>query len=372
MFATVFFTALGATGIAACFGLGLVAPLLAAFRLLHARFALQLGGRAAGRRVMCLSEQPLRPQLSAAQRRFAADTRSLLADLDHACSHIYRFSDSPFGPWWQQVFASLSDSAYASAIGINGEVWRWLRQAEALLDNAVEPADPSLETATITVRAMLFDARPLGPRLEVLVAVVARVDDGLRTHGGAPYRDQLAAPRPSPADSVTDPQASVSGAQRRRRYDQALEVCGNAIQAIVRRYAEPPEHDDLYQEIRLAVWNALPAYRGDSSLRTYVLRIARYRAITFKQRRVVLDGEREWLDRAPPPDELLDETRERRALGRAIKGLPAKLRFALEMRLEGFTYREIAQRLAITEKNASVRVSRARQAVKRSLCAEAG
>ena len=370
MGAALFFTALAAAGIAACFPLGLAAPIFHVFRLLRAGVLLRSRGRTVGDLVQRGGEQPLPPHLSAAHRSFAFDTRSLLADLEHAHSHAYRFSGSPGGGWWQQLVASQSHSAYASTIGMTGEVWRWLRQAEALLDDVTEPAGAQLDPVTTAVRTMLFDVRPLSEHLEPLVTLVGRVDAGLRAQGSAPYRDRLLAPPPSLAESATAPPSRVSDEESQRRYEHALSECKTAIRTIVRRFSEPADHADLFQEIRLAVWKALPAYRGDSSMRSYVLRIARYRAITFRERKVVLEGERVWLDDAPEADEVLDQMRQRRALAHAIERLPGKLRLALELRLAGATYREIAEQLAITEKNASVRVSRARTALKRSFCAE--
>jgi RNA polymerase sigma factor (sigma-70 family) len=41
----------------------------------------------------------------------------------------------------------------------------------------------------------------------------------------------------------------------------------------------PADRDDLFQEMVLAVWQALPSFRGESSPRTYLFRIARNRAI---------------------------------------------------------------------------------------------
>ena len=43
--------------------------------------------------------------------------------------------------------------------------------------------------------------------------------------------------------------------------------------------------EDLLQEIRLAIWVALPRFRGESSLRTFVFRIAHNRALTHVWRR---------------------------------------------------------------------------------------
>lgn len=57
-------------------------------------------------------------------------------------------------------------------------------------------------------------------------------------------------------------------------------------------------------------------------------------------------------------------------LARAIDRLPGKLRLALELHLPSATYRDIGEQLAITEKNAFVRVSRARTTLKQSFCPE--
>lgn len=371
MGAALFFTALAAAGIAACFPLGLAAPIFHLFRLFRAGVLFPSQGHALGDLVQRAAEQSLPAHLCAAHRSFAIDTRSLLADLEHAHAHAYRFSSSPGGGWWQQLVASQSHSTYASTIGITGEVWRWLRHAEALLDNVSEPPSAQLEPVTKAVRAMLFDARPLSEHLQPLATLVGRVDAGLRTQTSAPpYRDRLPVPAPAQPEAATPAPSPMSADESRRRYEHALSDSNTAIRAIVRRFSEPADHADLFQDIRLAVWKALPAYRGDSSIRSYVLRIARYRAITFRERKVVLEGERIWRDAAPEPDEHLDRLRQRRALAHAIDNLPGNLRLALELRLAGATYREIGEQLAITEKNASVRVSRARTALKRRFCTE--
>src|SRR5207245_2506543 len=43
---------------------------------------------------------------------------------------------------------------------------------------------------------------------------------------------------------------------------------------------EPQARQDLLQEIRLAIWVALPKFRNESSLRTFIFRIAHNRALT--------------------------------------------------------------------------------------------
>src|SRR6476620_6586809 len=42
--------------------------------------------------------------------------------------------------------------------------------------------------------------------------------------------------------------------------------------------------EDLVQDVYIAIWRALPAFRGESSIRTFVARIATNRAITHVAR----------------------------------------------------------------------------------------
>src|SRR5438045_4607429 len=45
-----------------------------------------------------------------------------------------------------------------------------------------------------------------------------------------------------------------------------------------------PDGEDLFQEIFLAVWRALPGFRGESSTRTWLYRIAHNVALTWQAR----------------------------------------------------------------------------------------
>jgi RNA polymerase sigma-70 factor, ECF subfamily len=123
------------------------------------------------------------------------------------------------------------------------------------------------------------------------------------------------------------------------------------------------DHDDLMQDILVAIWQALPRFRGDSSERTFVFRIAHNRGCTFLARRrhdepLLLDVPIP--DPRPGPDEALDEARRREQLARAVRLLPDAQRQAVLLRLEGFSLSEIAALQATSEANVSVRLTRAR------------
>jgi RNA polymerase sigma factor (sigma-70 family) len=44
------------------------------------------------------------------------------------------------------------------------------------------------------------------------------------------------------------------------------------------------EDEDLYQEILMEAWKALPSFRGDSSFSTWVYRVALNTALTWRRR----------------------------------------------------------------------------------------
>lgn len=124
------------------------------------------------------------------------------------------------------------------------------------------------------------------------------------------------------------------------------------------------EQDDLFQEMMIALWKALPTYRGDCSERTYVYRIAHNRAISYLARRrplaAGLDEEAELPATAPTPEQALSSEEEAARLAGAVARLPVGHREVVALALEGLSYREIADVLGLTESNVGARLTRAR------------
>ena len=74
--------------------------------------------------------------------------------------------------------------------------------------------------------------------------------------------------------------------QLEREYDQLWSDFGPSLSRLASSYeSEFQAREDLLQEIRLAIWVALPRFRSESSLRTFVFRIAHNRALTHVWRR---------------------------------------------------------------------------------------
>jgi RNA polymerase sigma factor (sigma-70 family) len=76
---------------------------------------------------------------------------------------------------------------------------------------------------------------------------------------------------------------------RRARYEDLLRRHLAALRRLAWSYTRA-DVEDLLQDILMALWTALPAFRGDSSERTWVYRVAHNTAISFALRRNRRDG----------------------------------------------------------------------------------
>jgi RNA polymerase sigma-70 factor (ECF subfamily) len=154
-------------------------------------------------------------------------------------------------------------------------------------------------------------------------------------------------------------------------FERIVREHGESLGRVAWGYADnAADHDDLMQDILIAIWRALPRFRGEASERTFVFRIAHNRGCTFLARRPrheTLAAESPIADPRPGPDRELDEERQRARLAAAVRTLPATLRQAVLLRLEGFSLAEIAAAQATSEANVSVRLTRARDRLRELL-----
>ena len=128
--------------------------------------------------------------------------------------------------------------------------------------------------------------------------------------------------------------------------------------------------EELVQDIHVAIWQALPKFRGEANVRTFIARIAQNRAITHvtrEARRPRSAPLEEIVDILPSdaatPEDAAAETQARRRLQRAVGELPLALRLAVTLALEGFSPDEVATVLGISTSAASVRLHRAKAAL---------
>ena len=128
--------------------------------------------------------------------------------------------------------------------------------------------------------------------------------------------------------------------------------------------ARPHLAEELVQEIYFAVWRALPSFRGDSSLRSFIARIAGNRAASHVARAMRTPRMDEVDENLPSSDrgpEVIAVVQDREArLLAAVRELPLITRQIVTLTLEGFGPGEIADSLGITANAVSIRLSRAK------------
>jgi RNA polymerase sigma-70 factor (ECF subfamily) len=150
-----------------------------------------------------------------------------------------------------------------------------------------------------------------------------------------------------------------------RKFDDVVREHGPMIARIAASHeARPHLAEELVQDIWFAVWRALPAFRGDSSLRSFVARIAGNRAATHVASAVRAPTSDEVDEALPAPGEgpetvAIAQDRQARLLA-AVRELPLVSRQIVTLTLEGFGPAEIAATLGITANAVSIRLSRAK------------
>jgi RNA polymerase sigma-70 factor (ECF subfamily) len=316
------------------------------------------------------------PSLGLEGLALAQDTRGLIESLAHARKRRRHWQESSAPVevkrgWWRVWIDAGRDAEFGPTIGATREVWTWLSSAEAYADHDTFAAREVAEVAGL-VRARLLGEGELRGRLDDILSALLRLDGEFYVYERSPYRGGLAgqASRPRPP-VLSDDEEERDGPDA--RWEKIQREHGGLLKSVAARYVRDPDRrKDLEQEISLAVWKAMPGFRGEASLKTYAMRIAHYCAARFRRREPVFVGgsepfEATFFGTERNAEDELTHDRRRRALHKAIESLPEAQREALLLQLQGVPYREIAKRLRISESNASVRITRARKALHRKL-----
>jgi RNA polymerase sigma-70 factor (ECF subfamily) len=162
---------------------------------------------------------------------------------------------------------------------------------------------------------------------------------------------------------------------RDARFDEVWLSHGGMVQRIASTYeADREKARELTQEIALALWRALPAFRGEGSLKAFIARIAHNRAISHvvkakaEPRTAEIDDE---MPSAAPLAEAVIMDNDRRArLVAAVRALPIGYAQVVSLALEDFSTDEIAATLGLTPGNVAVRMTRAKIMLKQTLGSE--
>jgi RNA polymerase sigma-70 factor, ECF subfamily len=139
-----------------------------------------------------------------------------------------------------------------------------------------------------------------------------------------------------------------------------LDLYKGLLFKIVRAYAfSPADLDDLFQEIAIQIWRSVPSFKQQSAVSTWIYRISINTALKWTARERKHAGAA-FID---PLEHILEENSEApderlQWLYSAIQHLDPIDRSIGLLLLDGFSYREMAIIMGISESNLGVKIHR--------------
>jgi RNA polymerase sigma-70 factor (ECF subfamily) len=155
--------------------------------------------------------------------------------------------------------------------------------------------------------------------------------------------------------------------ERDRIFGDWLATHKGILFKVVHAYAfEHADRQDLFQEIVIQVWRSVDAFRGESSVPTWIYRVALNTAIAWTRKE-------DRHQRGKQPLESVESWLTTGSTGRSdsrMEWLYAQIaqlkevdRSVALLMLDGFTYKEIASVVGITESNVGVKINRIKSAL---------
>jgi RNA polymerase sigma factor (sigma-70 family) len=158
----------------------------------------------------------------------------------------------------------------------------------------------------------------------------------------------------------------MDGTRHKALFQELLDTQHTALRRLCHGYErDEASRHDLEQEIWLNLWRALPRYRGDASLRTWMYRVAhnvasRHVARAIRTPKPSFDERRSERQVAstPSPDEVVAQADARARLRLCINQLRSLDRQIILLFLEDIPQAEIGEITGLSQANVSTRVHR--------------
>lgn len=133
-------------------------------------------------------------------------------------------------------------------------------------------------------------------------------------------------------------------------FNQIVEAYSERLYWHVRRFVcSHDDTDDLLQDIFIKIWNALPSFKGNSQIYTWLYRIATNETLNWlrkmqKENAVSFDAVGDMLSTRIDDDPSFNGNTLQRELHKAIQRLPEKQRLVFNMRyFDDMKYEDIAE-----------------------------
>lgn len=137
---------------------------------------------------------------------------------------------------------------------------------------------------------------------------------------------------------------------------------------------------ELFQEICLAIWQSLHRFKGDSSIKTYILRVAHNRCVTHVSKQVKSPKTFEYdeseqsasndvymADSQMKVEHAVSQMQQQNRLLALIRLMKLPARQVISLSLEGLSYLEIAEISGLSSTNVGVMISRIKTDLQRQM-----
>jgi RNA polymerase sigma-70 factor (ECF subfamily) len=161
----------------------------------------------------------------------------------------------------------------------------------------------------------------------------------------------------------------VNRADQQRWFEEWLGDHSAIVHHVVNGFASGDDRNDLLQEVLLAIWKSIPAFRGQSKPGTYLYRVCHNAALLWTRAQRNYRRRIERFEASARPGAHIDPTPDERLahLYAAIHKLRPADRSLILMSLDGLSYREMADVLGLSESNVGARLNRIKQQLTQTL-----
>ena len=151
--------------------------------------------------------------------------------------------------------------------------------------------------------------------------------------------------------------------QNKKEFEKLVREYEKDIYSICYLYSQNSEEArDLRQDTLVNLWNGLPHFRGDSSIRTWITRITINTCISFKRKKKVQTVDNSFIPQIT--DDSTDATSQVYYLHHRLQKLDYLDRAIVLLWLEDMAYDEIGAIVGMDAKNIGVRLVRIKNKLK--------
>ena len=163
---------------------------------------------------------------------------------------------------------------------------------------------------------------------------------------------------------------------KEEKFNQILSENRDRIKRICGYYnSNVNDQNDMYQEVLVNIWNSLDNFRGDSSVNTWIYRIAvntalRYTGNAYKHMKLIVNADTQNLSTVLDDENFEDKLvmeKQMASLQNELNLLSVIDKALISLMLEGLSMKEIADVIGITESNAKVKIHRIKTHLKTKL-----